>query len=305
MNVNHHCVMIMFCFGLPKINFRTYNYISYAVCFAGYSYIIRDILLVRDQIFDVGSRKLINGQTYLLQDTIVLFAVLFAISKLSQALKMSKFPTLMIFAFLIALGQVAILAQGLRLNLIITMGYLLFILITSQGKYNKIISYILFCTIVYFLISNISLFGFIIEKFLNAGANGKIKEFEEVILLVFGNWDIFLIGKGFGGEFFSPTYESNINFTHSLLSYLLLKAGLVGFVYGVSIYFLWIYYGVISILWKNEMLQILILSLAPPLLTQPTYKSFGFGIIIWMFVSMIKQLERRETNERIRSNINL
>lgn len=297
--------IIMFCFGLPKLNDRSIDSIFIILCVAGYSFIFRDLFMVREHLQDLGTRKLINGQIYLLQDTIVLFAVLYVILRLSWQIKQRNVIFILIYLILLGLGQLAFLAQGLRFNLIITSVYFGYVLIKSQGIYSKTFAVCLLILVFHFVQKNIALFDFVIEKFITLGANGKVEEFKEVFLYVFDNWNVLLFGKGFGGEFLSPTYGSEINFTHSLFSYLVLKIGFLGCFYGILVYSLWIYYSLRSLIYQNESLQILLLTLAPPFLTQPTYKSFGFGIIIWLAITMIRQQKNRAYAERIDRNINV
>ena len=124
-----------------------------------------------------------------------------------------------------------------------------------------------------------------------------------MFLYVFDNWNVLLFGKGFGGEFLiQPMVQRSTSPT--LFSYLVLKIGFLGCFYGILVYSLWICMAR-SLIYQNESLQILLLTLAPPFLTQPTYKSFGFGIIIWLAITMIRQQKNRAYAERIDRNINV
>ena len=288
--------MVMFCFGLPKLDPHAFSTVSKAVFVAGLCFIARQLLEARDSLVDLGSRNIRLNESYLLQDVIVLYSVLYAISKLKDAIQSHNYIKGSIYCALIALGQIAFLTQALRLNMLISFSYFLFVLISVRGRIAKFVSIVVILYAINLIYSNIEVFGYFLEKLQKVGGNGKVTEFVDVAKYVFHNWNVAVLGKGFGGEFFSPTYGSNINFTHSLLSYLILKSGLIGLFYGIFIYIFWIYFGALSVRRNYKDLQILVLTLAPPFLTQPTYKSFSFGIIVWMFISLVSKL-RNETKK--------
>ena len=72
------------------------------------------------------------------------------------------------------------------------------------------------------------------------GGNMRLAEWRAVLDVIGNNLPSTLFGTGWGGTFSSPAVaEIRVNFTHSLLSSLLLKTGLVGF--GFTVFYLgWI-----------------------------------------------------------------
>ena len=96
-----------------------------------------------------------------------------------------------------------------------------------------------------------------------------------------------LSGKGWGATFSSPAVaDIDVNFTHGLLSSLLLKTGLIGLVLGV------VYLGMLgrSGLKMFKMCPVIIIALGSPILIDvflyASFKSLDFGLLLLLFAGL-------------------
>lgn len=119
------------------------------------------------------------------------------------------------------------------------------------------------------------------------GANGKITELLAVLEQAQSSLSAFLLGTGWGGVLSNPIYQSEATrFTHSLLSFLLLKCGLIGLIGLLG----WYAYlcshacsrataGITAVL-NSKIYLAGGSTLLVGLLLQPTYKMLGFSMVL-------------------------
>jgi hypothetical protein len=237
---------------------------------------------------DLGQRNFIDDQMYLLQDVCVLFASLFAIRKIFENLSDNNLHQVCIYSILVVVFQVAFLSQALRANILIS-GFYTLLLIRQESRLSfKLPYFLLIATCSFFILNNLHYFTFFLQKFQTVGDNGKINEFVSVFQHISRDIMLALFGVGHGGEFYSPTYGSKINYTHSLFTYLVLKNGLlIGLGCALIGYTLWLQ-TLIQYIFDRTRVTLLLypFSLTPALLTQPTYKSLGIGVLVWLVISV-------------------
>jgi hypothetical protein len=128
------------------------------------------------------------------------------------------------------------------------------------------------------------------------GLNSRAQEWGTVINLVSGDIVTFLFGIGWGGRFDNPAVGGlEVNFTHSLISSLLLKSGLVGLIIIFAAVAIPIVRTLKILISNREQssdrlgILIFIAALAPFLiatLLYASYKSFGFGLILLIFSAL-------------------
>lgn len=121
----------------------------------------------------------------------------------------------------------------------------------------------------------------------SVGTNGKVAEFIAVVEQSKSSVYSFLFGGGWGEELNNPVYISApTRFTHSLISFFLLKVGIVGLAA-----FVWLYarsfWGVVTnivcghtSIFTYKVLLASLSVLVVGLILQPTYKMLGFSIIL-------------------------
>ena len=117
------------------------------------------------------------------------------------------------------------------------------------------------------------------------GGNMRVAEWQAVLATIGDGLPSALFGTGWGGTFSSPAVaDIRVNFTHSLLSSLLLKTGLVGF--GFAIFYLgWIGQHLVSIFKKDRLVGFMLFGpLFISIFLYASYKSFDFGYLLLLIV---------------------
>jgi len=142
-----------------------------------------------------------------------------------------------------------------------------------------------------------ALLGTLVLKTELVGLNSRAQEWGRVIELVSQSPWTLLFGLGWGLTFENPAVGNiEVNYTHSLISAMLLKTGLAGV--GLMLLYLWI-------LVKQSVPQlfrrpILVLALLCPLgiglLFYASYKSLGFGLILLLLANPVfyRKLEKNQ-----------
>lgn len=132
------------------------------------------------------------------------------------------------------------------------------------------------------------------------GTNGKLVEWQAVFGSVFSSVESTLFGIGWGGVLMNPIYfDGSTRFTHSVLSFYLLKSGLLGLLGLMSIIVILFFQGLR--LGDKEGFTtsrlILLISCLPPLLIgllfEPTYKMLSYGVILALFVLVFPSFGKR------------
>ena len=132
------------------------------------------------------------------------------------------------------------------------------------------------------------------------GANGKIAEWSVVITIISNTFQSTLWGIGWGGSFVNPIYGAETRFTHSILSFYLLKSGVVGMGLLSVIIGLLIFHA--RQLGSTKRLdiskQIVLISSAPPMLIgvlfEPTYKMLSYGLVLALFLLSLPEFRKNE-----------
>jgi O-antigen ligase len=136
----------------------------------------------------------------------------------------------------------------------------------------------------------------VINKTETVGLNKKDLEVRTVLYHIGQSPSLVLLGTGWGGVFDNPAIYANvkISFTHSLISYALLKTGLIGFVL-VCMYLLFIINRIV-VNYDRKRLPVLLAGL-PPLLIglffQPSYKTLMYGFVLLALILTDKDTSRK------------
>jgi hypothetical protein len=131
------------------------------------------------------------------------------------------------------------------------------------------------------------------------GLNSRAQEWETVMDMTGRSFWSILFGLGWGTSFENPAVgHLTVNYTHSLISALFLKTGIVGV--GLFGFYLWIIIKqAVPDLCRRPILMI---ALAAPLgiglLLYASYKSLGFGLILLLLGSSGERAENLEKNRK-------
>ncbi len=133
-------------------------------------------------------------------------------------------------------------------------------------------------------------------KTTQVGANMRLQEWGAVWNTIASHPLSLLFGRGWGASFSSPAVaDINVFYTHSLLSAMLLKTGLCGFILCT----LYLFSLLIPLLKKAQIYPVLILSIAAPLYIDTflyaAYKSLDFGLLLVMITVIIRQQNYTKT----------
>ena len=126
-----------------------------------------------------------------------------------------------------------------------------------------------------------AVFEALFQKTQSRGLNMRVEEWRSVWQLAQHSWLGLFFGQGWGMAFESPAVSGvRVNFTHSLFSSMILKAGLFG-----AVLTLLYVVGLLQMLWAQlQCHQILALALLGPFLIDvlfyATFKSLDFGLLV-------------------------
>jgi len=144
------------------------------------------------------------------------------------------------------------------------------------------------------------LWGLVLKQNI-VGTNGKLDEWAAVLYVLGDDWQNWLIGIGWGSEFV-PNYQIEpVRFTHSMISFVLLKAGLIGLSLLVVVYahlMAAFYVRVKKLHFQQDRLAILLAGGAVVIIgisLQPIFKMLGFSMILaLLFITINLSSEAKE-----------
>jgi hypothetical protein len=127
----------------------------------------------------------------------------------------------------------------------------------------------------------------------SVGTNGKVAEFNAVIGIVLADVNTLMFGEGWGAKFYNPILMYETRFTHSLLSFLLLKTGVIGLFVLAGLFSLLFKRIVIKRLWDSPDGWLLVMAVVPPIVigiaTQPVYKMLSYGLVVALLVLVLRE----------------
>lgn len=131
------------------------------------------------------------------------------------------------------------------------------------------------------------------EKTAQVGLNMRLQELQAVWETLFQHPLSILFGMGWGAEFSSPAVGNlNVSYTHSLLSYIFFKMGLVGLCLSlVYLYFVfekWVRLYFSDVVKGNAVIWPFII----PIFLYASHKSFDFGILLTLILVSAYRIEK-------------
>ncbi len=280
------------------------------ICLAGLCFAIRFFIIADRPFYFVGHDFFQDGLKYLSYDPSVIFAAIFLpifviYKSLDKGIKNSFALIALVASFVCYQSLVAVLQRG-PVALIL---FSLFIAIVFACIFFKKRAK-LFLVLSLFLLISYSQFFVDIETFgeyINADGyardhysasslmlakgkqngllNSKGKEFILITDIVFEKPSVALLGIGWGGIYHNKYINNDfISFTHSVVSYFLLKTGMLGLL-SFFIYAVWCVRNLFRLLIQKNLY---FLAFASPLvitLLQTTYKTLSLGLILLLLVN--------------------
>lgn len=283
------------------------KYLSYGIAFIGFVFGLRSLWMFRSDIFSpdtwLGTPP---DLLYLANSPEVLFAAIFF---LGLGFGRNVHPGVRALCFTLALCPLLAMATLVQRA---SAFYLSFAALVSFSAYfiknpkNGIILgglLIIACLPFYHFIDEV--FKQLTFKNQIVGLNSRGDEWRAVMEQILQSSSRFLFGIGWGGDFENPAVGGlRVNYTHSLLSALLLKTGLIG----LMLFLFYIIHLIrISILkrpWRRISGDVFYLcALLGPLFIgmclYASYKSLGYGLLILLLSSFAERKRLDETERAV------
>ena len=279
---------VLFClpiFLIPVI--RKYKY-GFDALFIG-GFIIALSFSLRVLFSDIPFMNETDELLYLANSPLVLFyaIVLLGLSYLSV---IKKQVLQSVFCFSLSLLMIVSMAQDIQRATLVAV-VLSFVFIVFREFKNRPVHSIVPIAICVFFIAFFkteiaSIFLSIEYKTSLVGLNARAHELTAVWKEIGQNPLTTLFGLGWGSQFASPALGGlQASFTHSFLSYMLLKTGLLGLVVTIA-YCSYFSRQVIQIFLKNSLVGIaLFWAFVIPVFLYASYKSFDFGLVLTLIVA--------------------
>lgn len=236
---------------------------------------------------DVGKMYYSDNLLYLPYDPSVCFASIFLPIMAVHTWKGTNLfhwigSLLMLIAGLASLGSLMAVAQRAPLGLAV-LSYFIYFLIGSRKSFKKIVLLLIILISVSVLMREqlASTFDLLITKQEDYGMNGKNNEMIAVLHETSRSIYSLLFGIGWGGLFYDPTYNEEVSFTHSAITFFLLKGGIAGLLVFLS-YLLWICRRILLQMTMSKLPYSLsaIVPLTIGLIFQPTFKTLSYGMVL-------------------------
>lgn len=236
---------------------------------------------------DVGKMYYSDNLLYLPYDPSVSFASIFLPIMAVHTWKGTNLfrwsgSLLMLVAGLVSLGSLMAVAQRAPLGLAV-LSYFIYFLIGSRKSFKKIILLLIILISVFILMQDqlASTFDLLMTKQEDYGMNGKNNEMIAVLHETSRSIYSLFFGIGWGGLFYDPTYNAEVSFTHSAITFFLLKGGIIGLL--VFLYYLsWISRRILFNMTVSKLPYSLsvIVPLTIGLIFQPTFKTLSYGMVL-------------------------
>ncbi|MDH6673552.1 hypothetical protein M2277_004217 [Paenibacillus sp. LBL] len=294
---------------LPAMKRSTLNWLAilpWIISVMGVILSIRFYLVVQISPLEVGRMYYFDNFLYLPYDPSVSFAGVFLpIMAVHTWKSASPFRWLGSIAMLtggfLALGSLMAVAQRAPLALAV-LCFAVYFLVSSRKSMNKlIIGLIVLVAAGIFAQEQISnSFELLVSKQEDFGANGKTDELAAVLAETSASPYSMLFGVGWGGLFHDPAVNNIlVSYTHSAVSFFLLKGGLIGIAVLMS-YLGWIMYRALQ-RFTMVMLPYMLAAFVPVvigLLFQVSYKTLSYGMILTLICLIHKDVGKVHTNDQ-------
>lgn len=272
----------LFFYSFLKVNEKRKKILAICLLCIGIIFSLR-VLLPNLSIFITSTELL-----YLANSPLVLFSSLFLISRSVQYLYEGlNLKNILVFLmglilFLITLSAMLVDTQRATVAALIVSAIFLSGLMVIKAPLKSIVPIIILSILV---ISSYSFIQGIIEnvglKTANVGLNMRLQELQAVWGNISSSWISVAFGQGWGASFASPAVgELQVTFTHSLLTYILFKMGVIG-LFLTLIYLFFVFEKLVRLYFidpvkGNAMLWPLLI----PVFLYASHKSFDFGLLL-------------------------
>jgi len=289
----------LFMFPFLQANEKRNDILLWGALFIGLAFSLR--VLFVDFSFTTSRQNLL----YLANSPLVLFSALYftlsAYSLLIKRYSLAHIGRAGLYGFIALLPLLAMFIDFQRASFIAVFFALTTMMITNF--YRKPIRVILS----FFILLLIAVIGYelgqtiinsLITKTAQVGLNMRLQELTAVWEQISVSPFTLLLGHGWGAEFESPAVGNlPVAYTHSLISYMLLKTGLIGLCL-TFIYMALIFEKLISlVLNKDTEFNALLWPFIIPILFYASYKSFDYGLLLTLVLVTTYRTKKKNKSE--------
>ncbi|CAM2979040.1 hypothetical protein PASE110613_10495 [Paenibacillus sediminis] len=285
---------------LPTINRSKMNWLyilPWLLSLMGVIMAVRFYYVVQISPFEIGKMYYFDNFLYLSYDPSVSFASVFlpimaVHTWRSKSLIRWICSLLMLMGGVLALGSLMAVAQRAPLGLA-AFSYFVYFLMISRKSIKKIMLLLALAIVIGAAAQHQiqSSYDLLMAKQENFGLNGKTDEMMTVIKETSGSVYSLLFGMGWGGLFHDPAVNNiKVSYTHSAVTFFLLKGGIFGLTIFVS-YLFWLLRNLLKSMNIQNLPYILscLVPLMIGLLFQVSYKTLSYGIILTLLCLLYQQ----------------
>lgn len=274
---------------------------SWLLVFISLSYSIRHFIDAGVSVGRIGEGFYNNSQMYLSTDSSILFGLVFLTLTGFQLISHKKIVgvvLLLLSVFPLALLLIRGHRSPIAIYLVIMIAH--FLVGSSFRTKIAIASSALVAT--YFAWDKIiSVMELFVRKTQAVGSNARLEEAATIMTLINENVVTLFFGLGWGGVFANPAIGYHeVNYSHWIVTYFLLKGGLIGMVL-VCAYIILVARYLYELYSVN---RILFYSISAPVLvaftTNPSFRTLSFGVLVSVLIVCVnynKSLKRIMSHE--------
>ena len=266
------------------------------VSIVGFLFSIRFFIEVQATPFAIGQGVLWDNKKYFSYDPTVLFgAIWFALEgskNWGHSVRGILKSVIFIVASFVCFAALAGVIQRAPIALVV-LACAFYFLRTGMWKLHKIVLLVIALLAAFYYLG--ALFLDVFDQFYLKqslhGLNNKDSEFLMVLDVITQSLGVAFAGVGWGGIFYNPAYGMMMSNTHSLISYALIKTGILGTVAFI----------IMGSRVARDCLRLLSIDTTVALASssalfiglffQPTYKTLSFGVILLIVITHGRRLQ--------------
>lgn len=250
-----------------------------------------------------GQEELDNRQGFLFAaEPAVLFTAIYSLITAIEKLHASRWIRAIVWlaVSIICIASLLVIASRASVGLYLLAGLIPFVRKAQFSMRSLALNLLLIAIFLLCLVIFAAPIHLLIEKQQAVGGNGKLLEFAAVAAQSSSAVGTLLLGGGWGQLLNNPIYSYEpTRFTHSVISFLLLKTGMIGLaaflgIYGLLLRIIWSGNTYNSGLIFNKVVLAALPALLIGILFQPSYKMLGYSIILTLLFVSIKAAGSQE-----------
>ena len=260
---------------------------SLALSAVGVALAVRFLLIATPSLDVIGTGHYgYDEKLVLAADPAILFAAIYLPLMAADRLRSANLGDWFVSAMAIVGALTCLAAFGAKLArgpfFLSAFAYILYTLVTVKASFVRVVFIAVGGVVLFVLLKDpiLGVVDLLIEKQLRVGDNAKIDEFRAVLISADTSLWTALFGRGWGALIDNPFRGTQFSFTHSIFSYYLAKAGVVGLAL-ICMYLLLFIRPVMALWWNDRPLFFAtIFGVLYPFLFQPTFKVMTTGLIM-------------------------